>query len=577
MELRIKSRSFVCSVFILVAGLFFCGGSAVHANIPDIEGYVLVSGTNTPVVGVWVKLTNNASQESNCVSGAKDQSRYAKTDATGKYTFVSWTNGGSSAVGEGVKIDTNLDGSTDAEQYPSVDLCDPTDPTPGSIFSCGRDPFKLEVIKPQSWSGVFDTYGDSNQSPCTFCLNNGTFTYNVPIDLFYHPSGGGGNTPTPTSAGLPTATPALNGTVSLNPIPPLTVGGGPVTFIPSVSGPVSTITYTISNPAIVSVCATSGACPPGQATYLDTPGFGANVQGFTTGSTTITASCTVPSGSCTGDSETITTSGPSAWWQSVGGDIVTTGNILSTIPTSCIAPTCTNSLIIYTGGTSPGIAIAGGSISSGNGSVSQDSPPYGWQANTSYTGAPYTYDYFENKSKCGTMRDLSLSSITSLNDLTSLGASSNGYYWVRYAGATPLTISGDLNIGDNKVVLFVKNQDLLINGNITTTKGKGLFMSVVGASPSGVSRNIIVNPSVSSISGLFYADGQFRTGTSGSNSDTQLSIRGSIVAMAKILLQRSLGNNTTTPAEIFEYAPDQLLLFPSCLGETNVQWKELAP
>jgi hypothetical protein len=580
-------KSYYTKLLIIFVGfviwLFQIPSHIDAAYIPDIAGDVLVSGTNAPIPGVWVRLTS-----SGCSSDPSiHQSRYARTDSSGHYEFIGWTQGGSSAVGEGVSIDTDLNGSKDAIQYPTSDACDPSDPSPGSVFSCGRDPFEIEVIRPASWSGGFDVIGkiDSTGKSCApgnglqYCIDNSVPSQPVPT-IYYHGKGGGGggSTATPTASG-PTATPtAISGSVRLNAIPSLAVGGSPVAIIPVVSGPVATVTFTLANTTVASVCASSGSCAPGQGVYVDTPGFSANLQGFATGTTTLTVTCTVVGGTCTGDTESVTTDGPGAWWQAQGSDIVTTGNILSAIPTSCAAPSCTNSLIIYPSGGAPGIASAGGSISTGNGQVSQSSPPFGWQANSSYSGNTYSYDYFENKAKCGVVRDLSASTINSLSDLTSLGAASpSGYYWIRYTGGSPLVIANDLSVGNAKIVLYVKNQDLQVKGDITTNPGGGFFMTIVGASPSGSPKSIIVDPAVSELHGIYFVDGQFRTGTTGTNSDVQLHIRGSVASMSKILLQRSLGNNSTKPAEIFEYSADQLLLFPACLGESSVQWKELAP
>lgn len=146
----------------------------VSAYQPDIEGDVLVKGTNAPVPNVWVKLTSTG-----CGPGTQ-QSRYEMTDAKGHYQFIAWTQGG--VTGKiGKMIDTNLDGKTDVMQYPDVDLCDPLD-TPGSIYSCGRDPFETTVVLPSGWSGTFDTVGkvDASANPAhcqpgkgkEICVNN---------------------------------------------------------------------------------------------------------------------------------------------------------------------------------------------------------------------------------------------------------------------------------------------------------------------------------------------------------------------------------------------------------------------
>jgi hypothetical protein len=57
----------------------------------------------------------------------------------------------------------------------------------------------------------------------------------------------------------------------------------------------------------------------------------------------------------------------------------------------------------------------------------------------------------------------------------------------------------------------------------------------------------------------------------------QLYVRGSLAGMGGVNLQRVLTDNTTIPAEYFEYAPDQALLLPSSFSATKTLWQEMAP
>ncbi|EKD31615.1 MAG: hypothetical protein ACD_77C00290G0001, partial [uncultured bacterium] len=54
---------------------------------------------------------------------------------------------------------------------------------------------------------------------------------------------------------------------------------------------------------------------------------------------------------------------------------------------------------------------------------------------------------------------------------------------------------------------------------------------------------------------------------------------GTVAGYGGINLQRNLGNviNQTMPAELFEYAPDQELLFPIELSTRVTNWREVAP
>jgi hypothetical protein len=81
------------------------------------------------------------------------------------------------------------------------------------------------------------------------------------------------------------------------------------------------------------------------------------------------------------------------------------------------------------------------------------------------------------------------------------------------------------------------------------------------------------------LEGIYFVDGQVSTGTTGAENDLQLRLRGSVVGWGGVNLQRNLGEalNGTTPSEFFEFAPDQIMLFPAKLGERKMRWKEVAP
>ena len=99
-------------------------------------------------------------------------------------------------------------------------------------------------------------------------------------------------------------------------------------------------------------------------------------------------------------------------------------------------------------------------------------------------------------------------------------------------------------------------------------------MAVVGKDGSGLKGDILVDPSVDNIEGIFLAESEFRTGVASS----QLRVRGSVVAYEGISLQRDLGaSNSNTPAEVFEYAPDIIATFPQVFTQRRIRWKEVAP
>jgi hypothetical protein len=243
--------------------------------------------------------------------------------------------------------------------------------------------------------------------------------------------------------------------------------------------------------------------------------------------------------------------------------------------TSKVPPT----LLFDTSGTGgfPGVPAYQGSTNLTAGSVSSTS----WMSQNTIT-SPKIYDYqsFINQIPADTtINTISTSSVNNTN--FNAGNSSYGYTWYKYngAGGIPLSINGPLNIGSKKVILLVDSADLLINAPINLTKGSGFFMVLVGETAGGAKGNIVVDPAVggggsANIEGIYEADNVF--GDSAGN--TQLWVRGSVVAYSGVSLQRDLNiPNATTPAELFEFAPDQVLLFPNKLGTRRINWKEVAP
>jgi hypothetical protein len=387
-------------------------------------------------------------------------------------------------------------------------------------------------------------------------------------------------TPTDTPTPTPTSVPTCNFDLLL-PSNSLTVGSSPQTLIASnittsSGASINHIEFTSSDDTIASV----------NPTIKSSPTYATAVSGNSVGSgVTISANMylgTSATPTCT-DTSTINVTGTAPWWQLKNSDVITNGSLISNIPASCTASAgCNNTLGTYETDQFPGVVIAGNTINPAT-LLASNNPPYGWQASlANYNGTIYTYDYFEKKATCGDIKDFGVGVNTiSLTDIQSLGASSDGSYWIRYDGALggPLiTLNGNLDVGSNKIILYVKNADLLINSKITVGN-QGLFMVIAD-------QNIMVGPTVGGpyetpaipdLEGIFFANQQFRTGTTGLANDIPLHIKGSIVAFDKIVLERNLSSNDTTPAELLEYGPEQVLTMPACLGEQSIRWGEVAP
>ncbi|MFC1600563.1 hypothetical protein ACFL25_00615 [Patescibacteria group bacterium] len=139
-------------------------------------------------------------------------------------------------------------------------------------------------------------------------------------------------------------------------------------------------------------------------------------------------------------------------------------------------------------------------------------------------------------------------------------------------------VGSTIDVEDEKVILFVEG-DINITSKIRVTPGQGFFMLIA-------SGDITVHPSVGDddgepdLEGIYYTDGSFYTGTNGSGSDTQLHIRGTVVAGNQsgegIVLERS-PSRADVPSELFQYAPDQTLMIPPVFSRKLLIWKEVTP
>ena len=262
---------------------------------------------------------------------------------------------------------------------------------------------------------------------------------------------------------------------------------------------------------------------------------------------------------------------PPAWWQVKDSD-VNSGNDL----TSSVWPAVGNYFNLAGPGGYPGVSAYGGAtnLTSTNTSVNS------WLAASPVTNPHvYNYNYLVNlipSDVLPTINTVDTSNVA--GSLTSGTAThdSNNYYWFKYDGATngnqPLTLN-TVNVGTRKVILLVANADLNITGDVNLTYGQGFFMTIVNG-------KITVDPTVGggaspNLEGMYFSDGVFDD----SSANLNLWVRGSVAAEGGLSLQRNLGGNANSSAsELFEFAPDQIMLYPTKdLGTRDVSWKEVAP
>jgi len=242
------------------------------------------------------------------------------------------------------------------------------------------------------------------------------------------------------------------------------------------------------------------------------------------------------------------------WWQVRDGDITTNQSIFSNVPSGALFNT------VGLGGF-PGVPVYGTTFN-----LLPDYPTRVsttvWKANTTTKQTRlFNYEFFEKL----ITDDVVFNDISLLPTGVGATVDSNGYEWYRVTGN--LDTSGNIDIVNRKVILFVDSGNLTIGGRINLTDNQGFFGAFVNG--------ITVSPTVTgtpSIEGVYLSDGTF----SSSVGATQLHIRGSVASFGGISLGRDLANNAT-PAEVFEFAPDQLVLFPEKLMNKRSKWSEVAP
>ncbi|QQG41390.1 MAG: hypothetical protein HYV90_04500 [Candidatus Woesebacteria bacterium] len=290
-------------------------------------------------------------------------------------------------------------------------------------------------------------------------------------------------------------------------------------------------------------------------------GYQTNISAVAAGPTTITSFVTNPS--CQAQtSVNITNNNAGAWWQVKDADLSANGDINSSVPDG-------QYFDLDGSGGYPGVPTYSSASNLTNTNVSLNSK---WLAQSTTVGSKnYDYQFFANQVPTDTVTTTIPNGNVDGSFFESGGTLSYGYYWYKYTGSgTNLSIDTPVNLTgtDRKVILLVEGTGLTIKGNINLTDGREFFGAFVNGA-------IDVDPLVTSLEGIYLADSTFSTGAG----NTKLTVRGSVATYGGTFLQRDLatGAGNTGPAELFEYAPDQILMFPTRLGARKISWKEIAP
>lgn len=280
-----------------------------------------------------------------------------------------------------------------------------------------------------------------------------------------------------------------------------------------------------------------------------------------------------PTAQCTTTTNVLIKGPADPWWQVKDSDISANGDLVSKVPSSGLF------FGLPGAGGYPGVPAHSGTTTLTNGTASQ----IGWLAQSPFVNPKvFDYQFFANQIPADTVIYNLPSNTLDQATINANTTASYGYYWYKFDGSVggqDLNLNSPIDLGNKKVILLVSSANLNINSSINLTDGTGFFMVTVGKSDLGLKGNIFINKNLGgtglpNLEGIYEADSTISTGLG----NIQLYVRGSVVAYGGINLQRDLVNqNSTTPSELFEYAPDQILLFPTKLGYRKINWKEVAP
>lgn len=267
------------------------------------------------------------------------------------------------------------------------------------------------------------------------------------------------------------------------------------------------------------------------------------------------------------------TSGP--WFQTRGGDVHSSGDISSPIPSPAPNRNFSRDLAGY-----PGVVSYGGMNASflPAGSVSTR----GWLANDIFTST-FSYSYFSQKLSGLSSNPLSCSESgctvpTNSGLYTSTGPVNINTSWTVLTNTKLiLLINGDLNIGPSVTINVPYGSFLafIVNGNINISGG-------VGDKTTGTFTAINAH-----LQGIYLAEGVIDTYEPqpvGVGSGFRLVAAGSFFARQGFRLERDLKNdippainNASYPAELFIFRPDLIINAPSTLFSSSFSWREVAP
>lgn len=356
---------------------------------------------------------------------------------------------------------------------------------------------------------------------------------------------------------------------------------------------IKSITCSINNVAVADFCSDITVCPyksidPNGSLYFD-------LTGNSGGSALVTCIAEIKEDSANTNTIAICTKDASmtafseSWWKAEGGDVVTNSSIRSCIPSTVAAPE--NILLDASVTSSPYTGVAAGMLNysdtqtpalcTGNISVND------YNINTIQNNSRdfnYYFDKLPTDFFVGSNIDFKIEAVDLDGDPTTCSKSFDGFCWYLYDGdefgGQEAVISEDINLGNGKIIVFVKNANLRFDSRINFSDGLGFALVLTDSdmiiSPS-LGEVASADPSNQTLEGIYIAN-NFITESLGANiSDSQFTLRGILYSQNVALNRDLLTQNSTLPAEYFTYDPGMIFMVPDGLKDKNTFFREVAP
>lgn len=269
------------------------------------------------------------------------------------------------------------------------------------------------------------------------------------------------------------------------------------------------------------------------------------------------------------------------WYQIEGGGVYGQDGISVLIPSTCSLPaneascnsyddagTTKTPLIVASANNDPGIvysgdgelSLGGGGVVPANAVVSENA----YNAESGYQERIEGYAYFERQAA-----QYQTTNRTSWNGTGKPSGATNGLYQSTATGT--LTMDGGISPTGTESITIFHDGNVSITSNVDVPVGAFLAIIATG--------DIDIQPGVTSLEGVYIADGNFQVLSTGDEATEQRFVgEGTFVGLAGVVLQRDRGvTNNSESSEYFIFRPDFVINAPFGLRLPQYSWKEVNP